>query len=388
MLDVLFFTSHPGKSRYFDKAVIYLKKYEINCKNIYQKEIFKNQSIFELNWIFRNFPFKGIILIYFFKLNERKSSGLLSYLFKLSLIWFYFPYYCFLFISYRTILLEFPSKYVGLWNGYKLRMSLFALAAKNLNRKILYFEGGFIPQTTRLDSCDVVICANLPRNRDFYKLKNWHTYSNLVNLQISPREKIPNYKETKNFFIDVNVLPDKYFLAPFQKEDDANLIVHSEYVKSMNTFCFWLNHALKELPLTTWIVVKRHPSEKKSFNFLQRKYKHSRIIFSELDTDFLIANSYGVITINSTVGMEALLLEKPVYVLGNAPYCVDGLVIKCEHPNMLAKKIIDNEYEIDTELLNNFLGYLIKDYLIPDHYSQPSDKHWIFLSEKIKKDSL
>lgn len=43
------------------------------------------------------------------------------------------------------------------------------------------------------------------------------------------------------------------------------------------------------------------------------------------DTDALIAQSAGIVTVNSTVGLTALYAAKPVIALGAAVYDVPGL---------------------------------------------------------------
>jgi capsular polysaccharide export protein len=387
MLDVLFFTSRAGNVAYFDLAVKELTKHDITCKNIYHKDMAYIKALFVKKWSIFKIPYKSIVSIFLYRLNEKKALGILPFSYTASLFWYYIPYYCWIFIIYRANLQMHPSKYVGVWNGYKYRMAIIATATQNLGRQILYFEGGLLPQTTRVDTLDVITCASIPKNFNFYKKNRFHQkLAPCPKLEIIPRKKTPNFQKMKQVFVDLHTLPDKYYFAPFQQEDDASLIIHSPNIKSMKQFCNWLDVALKEMPQDYWIVMKRHPSEKKNFNFILKKYKHSRIIFSDLSTDFLIAQSMGVITINSTVGMEALLLNKPVYLLGDAPYGIEGLVSLCNTPEDIAKNITNKKNFIDQQALNSFFSYLYHCYSLPDSYEKTTKSHWQVLANKVKND--
>ena len=118
---------------------------------------------------------------------------------------------------------------------------------------------------------------------------------------------------------------------------------------------------------------------------MHNKKRKERVIFAnENSTQELIEKSEFVLTINSTVGVESLLLGKKVITLGNACYNIDGLVRHATNADQLVN-IIDsiNDWEPDLNLLMKFLNYLNSDYLVPDSYKNPGNKHWQVMNEKI-----
>jgi capsule polysaccharide modification protein KpsS len=72
-------------------------------------------------------------------------------------------------------------------------------------------------------------------------------------------------------------------------------------------------------------------------------------------------NCLATLVMNSTAGLESLILQKPVLCLGNALYCYPELV---EIPDALdtmsllcsLKKLV--EYKVDSTLVKQFCGFL------------------------------
>ena len=81
-------------------------------------------------------------------------------------------------------------------------------------------------------------------------------------------------------------------------------------------------------------------------------------------------------TINSTVGIESLLLGCPVLTLGNAFYNIAGLVAHADSPDELSKLLSSQEdWVYDEELVQRFIGWLSEQYLVPGRFRTYRSEH-------------
>lgn len=109
-----------------------------------------------------------------------------------------------------------------------------------------------------------------------------------------------------------------YVFLPLQVSGDTQIKLHSEF-DNIDAIHYAHEYAAKnELQL----VVKIHPAESDLLAF--KKIIELKSVlgfhFCQLNTALIIKNSNVVITINSTVGLEALLAEKTLITLGRALY--------------------------------------------------------------------
>ncbi|WP_413378259.1 hypothetical protein [Alkalihalobacillus sp. 1P02AB] len=83
------------------------------------------------------------------------------------------------------------------------------------------------------------------------------------------------------------------------------------------------------------------------------------IFVKKFNIHSLIKNALAVITINSTVGIEALTQHKRVITLGEALYNIEGITWHCKHPSDLANvlKTSLNE-QVNHSLIDKYLYYL------------------------------
>ncbi|EGD4302969.1 capsule biosynthesis protein, partial [Campylobacter coli] len=127
-------------------------------------------------------------------------------------------------------------------------------------------------------------------------------------------------------------LEKKYFLAILQVYSDTQIKYH--YKKSIEEFIEELilsfaNHARAK----SYLVFKHHPMDRgyrnysKLINELSQKYHVEGRILYVHDTYLptLLKKALGCITINSTVGLSAILEGCPTKVCGNAFYDFEGL---------------------------------------------------------------
>ncbi|EPY7689225.1 capsule polysaccharide modification protein KpsS [Campylobacter coli] len=158
-------------------------------------------------------------------------------------------------------------------------------------------------------------------------------------------------------------LEKKYFLAILQVYNDTQIKHH--YKKSIEEFIEELilsfaNHARAK----SYLIFKHHPMDRgyrnysKLINGLSQKYHVEGRILYVHDTYLptLLKNALGCITINSTVGLSAILEGCPTKVCGNAFYNFEGLA----YPKKLQFFWREaHAYKPNPSLVLNFKNYLL-----------------------------
>lgn len=186
----------------------------------------------------------------------------------------------------------------------------------------------------------------LKRNR--FKAYDYESENRFKNVPLAP---LTGIKSRFRFLIQLDKFDspnntDKFFLFPLHLQPEASTSVLATYFyDQLNT----VKNIAFSLPFTYKLYVKEHPAAIGTWsgNFYKelKNIPNVCLISPYEKVENLIKNSYGVITLTSTIGMEAALAGKPVYVLGNVDYSY--------HP--LCKKI--NSFEelrqtLETNLTN------------------------------------
>jgi capsular polysaccharide export protein len=154
---------------------------------------------------------------------------------------------------------------------------------------------------------------------------------------------------------------------------DSQILLYSPWIEDMRA----LFNLIEEIAQygDYHFILKEHPSSRKNYEDLhQRGEKNDNIYFvNGYSTQELIEKSSAVLTINSTVGIEALLFKKRVIVVGNAFYTIEGITKKAKDKTELIE-IVEclNSWHVNEKLIENFLKYLYYEYLIP---TEESDTH-------------
>lgn len=270
-----------------------------------------------------------------------------------------------------------PRK-VALWNGQKLPNATPMLAAKYLNIPVVYFENGLLPNTVTVDHKGVNAHNSLPRTPNFYQTLSDDLIIGPLTMKLSTR---PPHKHKK--ITEIIKLPDSYIFIPLQVPNDTQIVSNSPWITSMAEFIQQVEIAASSLSTSIKLVIKEHPSWPQPFKLNHEKNK--RIIFANSNnTQQLIENAQAIITINSTVGIESLLLNKKVITLGSACYNIDGLVLHASN-NAELKACIERvfQWQPDNQLRINFLHFLKQVYCIPTRWSLADDVHFKQVEQRI-----
>ena len=154
----------------------------------------------------------------------------------------------------------------------------------------------------------------------------------------------------------------RFYLVPLQVHNDAQIVHHSPYRDVAEFVDGVLDSFARHAPAETALVIKHHP--------LDRPYKDytaqiraraaelglgSRVVYvHDLHLPSLLKHARGVVTVNSTTGLQSLYHGTPVITLGDCLYALPGLV----HPGPLDSFWADPG-PVDPELFQRFRSYLV-----------------------------
>ena len=287
---------------------------------------------------------------------------------------------------YSAYFMKSPSSLIGLWNGHKFRSSIVVLAAKRHKKKVVYFENGLLPNTTTMDDKGINDANSLPRNVNFYLGRHGMGYKTPLPEKLTVR-KSPY--STKVQYDSKIPLPREYLFVPFQVNTDSQITLHSKWIKDMHHFFRVLCNVLAQTSNTNLhFVLKEHPQCPQDYRDLHQAVRqYTRIMFANSSSvQELIEGSLGVVTINSTVGWESLLLGKKVISLGNACYNLPRLVQHVQDEKSLVTAINSlPSWQSDKKLRVSYLRYVHEHYCIPDTWHHPSKKHWHTIDMRLRK---
>lgn len=124
----------------------------------------------------------------------------------------------------------------------------------------------------------------------------------------------------KNTFSSISS-GDRFFLFPLHFYPEASILVWATYYADQLAT---IKNIAFSLPFPYKLYVKEHPMAVgvRTFGFYKKLKKIPNVVLIAPNENVkgLLSKSQGVITLTSTMGLEAALLGKPVYVLGNVFY--------------------------------------------------------------------
>lgn len=155
-------------------------------------------------------------------------------------------------------------------------------------------------------------------------------------LRAGMRKLINKQVDSHKFLNLIQHQTDRYFIVALQVHNDSQVQVHSDYVDVRDFIHEVIVSFAHHAPASQHIVFKHHP--------MDRGYRHYGALLRELAHEYalegrvhyvcdvhlptLMKHSLGVVTINSTTGIQALHHGKPVIALGRAIYNLPKLTFQ------------------------------------------------------------
>ena len=135
--------------------------------------------------------------------------------------------------------------------------------------------------------------------------------------------------------------------------------------KTVPDFIDALLLAADNLPTGWHLKIKEHPTAAQSFSD-QILGRNPRVVLdNRTDTFALVAGSSGVITVNSSVGLEAMFFDKPVIACGECFWALEGVALSAIDAGMISKLFAQpKEISFDMSARAAFLTYLLQDYYL------------------------
>jgi capsular polysaccharide export protein len=156
----------------------------------------------------------------------------------------------------------------------------------------------------------------------------------------------------------------RFFLVPLQVYNDSQIRRHSRY-KDMAAF---IREVLSSFaghgPAEQLLVFKHHPLDRPYNDYTHLIAREAAALgiaervryIHDQHLPTLLKHATGVVTVNSTTGLQALYHGTPVIPLGECMYAIEGLV----HPGPLDSFWADPG-PVDAELFQRFRAYLVRE---------------------------
>ncbi|WP_090062610.1 capsular biosynthesis protein [Celeribacter neptunius] len=252
------------------------------------------------------------------------------------------------------------------WNGMTGSRRVFMEGARDAGVSKLHAELAPFPGRMQLDHTGVNARGSLPRDPRFYLSwaegrperlgEGWRALGANLTARASRRSDVGQVSGE-------DLAGEKFLFVPLQVPNDSQITMFSGWVGSVENMLAVLAEVSKSLPDGWHIRIKEHPSAKTSLaEPLAQAVATSkgRLIVDNLtDTFEQVRASRGVITINSSVGLQAFFYDKPVITLGEAFFVLPGLVCSAAGIGDLAQLMEEAEsLSFDASLRAAFMSYL------------------------------
>lgn len=229
----------------------------------------------------------------------------------------------------RRVFARQPQAVAVVWNGLNGSRRVFADGARDAGARVLLFERAPLPGRVTVDPLGVNFANHLPRDIGFYT--DWFVASGLPpdgwrSLRRQIKARAP--KDTNTGDLTPSGLTDPFLFVPLQVEGDSQLRLFGGAFPTVKAFVQSLCAASLALPPGWHLRLKDHPSGAPLAAGIIAGHPGARIVLDNgTDTFAQVAASRGVITVNSSVGLEAMWFDKPVITCGQAFWALPGVAL-------------------------------------------------------------
>ncbi|MBC2689518.1 MULTISPECIES: glycosyltransferase [Pseudomonas] len=232
-----------------------------------------------------------------------------------------------------------PDFLIG-WNGNGPHfIFLMKVAAKIKNLPIFHIERGLLPDTLVFDPQGVnykstIAGSYLPLiNSDERIIAAQYINDFASHGKTIVATQASNISSRKEILQEITLSEDDcYVFFPLQIEGDSNIVLNSPIYKKMQ-------HVIEDLievtrDLNVHLVCRPHPENNISIEELRSSYP-SVIFDNKLHLHSALKNSIANVVINSTVGLESIILGTPTIALGHSTYSGKGITYDAFHKDQI-----------------------------------------------------
>ncbi|WP_282177152.1 capsular biosynthesis protein [Vibrio nereis] len=155
-----------------------------------------------------------------------------------------------------------------------------------------------------------------------------------------------------------DTLPEKpYVFFPMQLENDTQFLIHSDFNSNQELLDRVEQEFYKsDLATSHQLVVKLHPNDLGCYE------SRDETVFTKANTTKLVGSATSIVSVNSTVCMEALETDKPLFVLGRAFFAREDV---CQPTSLNdLSSALSHPKPVSVESRRGFLHYLKHEYSI------------------------
>ncbi|MGV3491674.1 MAG: hypothetical protein ACO1OG_10170 [Devosia sp.] len=263
---------------------------------------------------------------------------------------------------------------VYVWSGERGRGRALARAARDLGIPTLIFEHAPFPGHLTVDPKGVNAKASVPREPQFFLdwakktalVTKWRDIGNSL-VARKPKNAVPGTPVK---------LPENYVFLPLQVATDTQILLNGRWVPSIREMLLAAIRQIPRLPEGWALVVKEHPScrIKNADVFAEHIDTRGLIVSTVEDTFDLVRGSRGVLTLNSSVGLQSFFFDKPVALLGDAFYRQPGLVEMADSESDLGDLFARaDSWAFEVSLRDAFMSWLCEEYYVPIDEKRPTE---------------
>lgn len=254
------------------------------------------------------------------------------------------------------------------WQGLTGARRAFMLGAIDAGADTLFAELSPLPGYKTLDPLGVNAEGSIPQVRGAYD-----AVIPRPDILSDIRDRFRSRVSRRSDVGQSGILPDDtgpFVFVPLQVPDDSQMLLFADWVQSAKGFIDALAAASTHLPDGWHLRLKEHPSSKiRLTRYIEKSMKKGARIVLDNDADSFdqLRASQAVLTVNSSMGLQAMFFDKPVLTTGRAVYAIPGLTTHASSAKRLADAVAQIEsLSFDSEFRKRFLTWLATEYYIKE----------------------
>jgi capsular polysaccharide export protein len=244
-----------------------------------------------------------------------------------------------------------PDHLAVAWNGLTGSRMAFLSGARDAGAATLHAELAPFPGRITLDPRGVNAEGSVPQDAAFFRAfagDGWRRLGEGMSARPSRRADVGQA---------TGGLPEApFFFCPLQVPDDTQVRLFAGWCGGMEGFLGAIAQAARHLPEGWHLRLKEHPSAKAK---LDLSAMGQRVVVDNTTDSFAqLSASRGVVTLNSSMGLQAFLWDKPVLALGRAFWAWQGVAETPADQIALDRAFAQPEWAFDQGLRDGLMTWL------------------------------
>ncbi len=247
-----------------------------------------------------------------------------------------------------------PDHLAVAWNGLTGTRKAFLDGARDAGAAVLHAELAPFPGRVTLDPRGVNAEGSVPDDPAFFRGfagSGWRRLGEGLAARPSRRADVGQAAG--------GLPPGPFLFCPLQVPEDTQVRLFAGWTGGMQGFLAALARASARLPPGWHLRVKEHPSAKLR---LDLRLGDRVVVDNATDSFAQVAASRGVVTLNSSMGLQAFLWDRPVLALGRAFWALPGAVTVAGDQAALEAAFAAPDWGFDQGLRDGLMTWLDRHY--------------------------